>query len=163
MFKDLILIKPVLPEQTVITSRFNDRRLRASGWATHHATDFAPVGAFIGLPVNVYASCESHTERVIKADYEPLGFGNYVKTELEGLPVWLYYAHLASVAVKVGDILLPSTVIGVMGHTGFCYSTGHGNGTHLHHEGRGIGERDVRTPFDLGLYYKERLCSSAPL
>lgn len=42
------------------------------------------------------------------------------------------YMHLDSINVKVGDSVNKGTIIGTMGHTGYCVSSTGGNGTHLH-------------------------------
>lgn len=164
-FEGLVLNKPVNMRRCKITSRFWSIRKRKWGWGKHGGYDFAPdpecndiplatrlSGQYKDAKVRVYSSIY---EEVVKVDYERDGFGNYVKTQVCGFPIYLYYAHLAEIFVQKGQVLIPSQYLGLMGNSGFVYSTSGGDGTHLHHEGREIRYRDNIRPFDLAAYYKD--------
>ena len=70
------------------------------------------------------------------------GWGNYV--EVLGSDGWRrQYAHLESIGVKVGDSVMPGTVIGRVG------TTGASTGTHLHYGNRRrtmLGAWEYRDP-----------------
>lgn len=67
-------------------------------------------------------------------------YGNYVKID-HGSGFETLYAHLASVAVKIGQTVTKGAVIGEMGNTG------HSFGAHLHFEVRQNGNRIDPTPY----------------
>ena len=90
-----------------------------SRWGGFHAGDdlAAPVGTRIG-------SLSSGT--VIFAGQES-GYGNKVEVRhWDGTVSW--YAHMSSIAVKVGDTVRPGDKLGEVGNTG------HSTGPHLHLE-----------------------------
>lgn len=151
-FPGLKLNKPVNTSKCVVTARF--WTLTRRGWriAIHRAYDWAPRGIFIFRENRVYSSTY---EDVVAVGYEEGGFGNYVKTKVCEYPIYLYYAHLKNVFVQKGQMLIPSQYIGIMGNTGFTYSSHGGDGTHLHQEGREIRDRDKLVPLDLAFYYKD--------
>lgn len=64
------------------------------------------------------------------------GYGNIVLVDLGG-GLEALYAHLASVRVRVGDLVFAGELLGHAGCTGYC------SGTHLHFE-----LRDDGTAFD---------------
>lgn len=64
------------------------------------------------------------------------GYGNLVLVDV-GVPFEVLYAHLASMRVRVGELVAVGDLIGVAGCTGSC------TGTHLHLELRSSG-----TPID---------------
>jgi len=80
---------------------------------------------------------------VIRAKYDDTGYGNYVQVEnLDGFTT--IYAHLRSWAVKEGQTVSTSDIIGFLGHTGNCWGgPGNSNGTHLHFE-----LRHLKIPID---------------
>ena len=67
-------------------------------------------------------------------------YGNYVKLD-HGDGYATLYAHLASVAVKVGQTVKRGDALGVMGNSGNSY------GTHLHFEVRANNVRIDPTPY----------------
>jgi murein DD-endopeptidase MepM/ murein hydrolase activator NlpD len=60
------------------------------------------------------------------------GYGNLVLIDV-GRPFSTLYAHLASAAVRVGQLVAAGETIGIAGCTGWC------TGTHLHFELRRVG------------------------
>ena len=65
----------------------------------------------------------------------------------EGAPVWAFYAHLSSAAVRVGDRVAPAQVIGATGESGNARGMA-AEDQHLHfeirtepHPGRGLSGR----------------------
>lgn len=64
------------------------------------------------------------------------GFGNYVKVESQynGQSLTIYYAHMSSVSVEVGDVVKQFQQIGIQG------GSGNVTGPHLHFEARLDGD-----------------------
>jgi murein DD-endopeptidase MepM/ murein hydrolase activator NlpD len=60
------------------------------------------------------------------------GYGNIVLVDM-GSGIEALYAHLASVRVAAGDVVVPGELLGQAGCTGWC------TGTHLHFELRSHG------------------------
>jgi murein DD-endopeptidase MepM/ murein hydrolase activator NlpD len=60
------------------------------------------------------------------------GYGNIVLVDM-GFGIEALYAHLASVRVAAGDVVIPGELLGQAGCTGWC------TGTHLHFELRSHG------------------------
>ena len=163
-YEGLKLAKPVNMRKCVITSRYWSLRRRKWGVAIHRGYDFAPDQGYDNFSLNVSLTkqyCQARIrvyssthEKVVKVDYEPGGFGHYVKTLVYGFPLYLYYAHLTEPFVDKGQVLSPSQYIGLMGNSGFVYSNHGGDGCHLHHEGREVQSRDKTRSIDLAYYYK---------
>ena len=81
--------------------------------------------------------------RVVKAQYDEIGFGWHVRTHaiVNGEMFELTWAHLMEEPpVVAGDILTVNQVIGKSGNTGFKFSTSGGAGYHLHFQVRRIGQ-----------------------
>lgn len=76
-------------------------------------------------------------------------WGNYVCVEADGKR--MYYCHLASRAVKVGDIVKKGQRIGIMGNTGYSF------GAHLHFEVR-VNNKAINAADFLGILNKAGKC-----
>ena len=76
-------------------------------------------------------------------------WGNYVCVEADGKRI--YYCHLASRAVKVGDTVKKGQRIGIMGNTGYSF------GTHLHFEVR-VNNKAINAADFLGIPNKAGKC-----
>ena len=88
-------------------------------WATRHkGVDI------VAADRTVYGTCDG-TVRVVANDKS--GWGNYVSVG-DGQGRRHIFCHLKSIAVKPGDRVSRSTVIGVMG------DTGNATGVHLHYQ-----------------------------
>lgn len=80
---------------------------------------------------------------VVYVGWDPNGYGNYVKiritSEIKEKGMYLLFAHLSKVSVKVGDKLIVGDTIGTTGNTGYWFDTTYyngvyGKGEHLHVE-----------------------------
>lgn len=68
------------------------------------------------------------------------GFGLYVRIRIGNTPYRMYFGHLSSIVVRVGQYVNPGDLLGVEG------STGHSTGSHLHWEIRnGIDRGEHRS------------------
>ncbi len=107
-------------ENPRITSPFGSRRSYNGGPATsyHAGTDF---GGAEGTPI--YASASG----VVALAEELTVRGNAVIVD-HGLGVYSGYWHLSGIAVKVGQAVVPGSLLGYMGTTGLS------TGSHLHWE-----------------------------
>ena len=76
-------------------------------------------------------------------------WGNYVCVEADGKR--MYYCHLASRAVKVGDTVKKGQRIGIMGNTGYSF------GAHLHFEVR-VNNKAINAADFLGIPNKAGKC-----
>lgn len=56
------------------------------------------------------------------------GFGQYVRIQIGTTPYRMYFGHLSSISVRVGQEVKPGDLLGVEG------STGHSTGSHVHWE-----------------------------
>jgi len=149
-FKNLTILKPVSGAKCVITSRYWDFRVK---WGKFHsAYDFAPIYKYKAERMKVFAGIPG---RVVQVYHEIDGFGLYVKIKHLTEPIYAYKAHLQDTFVTEGDVVIPEQCIGVMGHSGNCYSTHGGDATHLHDEYREIDKRGRLKSFDAASYYKD--------
>lgn len=71
--------------------------------------------------------------RVVKAEYEPYGYGNHVVID-HGFGYSSLYGHMQSMNVRVGDVVKKGQTIGRIG------STGTSTAPHLHYEVRRSGD-----------------------
>jgi murein DD-endopeptidase MepM/ murein hydrolase activator NlpD len=102
------------------------------GAARHAGIDLA---APLGTPI--YATADGI---VTEAGYNNGGYGNLIKVD-HGRGIETRYAHLSSMAVRVGQRITRGQVIGRMG------STGRSTGSHLHYEVRIDGRAVNPIPF----------------
>lgn len=102
------------------------------GAARHAGIDLA---APLGTPI--YATADG---TVTEAGYNNGGYGNLIKVD-HGRGIETRYAHLSSMAVRVGQRVTRGQVIGRMG------STGRSTGSHLHYEVRIDGRAVNPIPF----------------
>jgi murein DD-endopeptidase MepM/ murein hydrolase activator NlpD len=102
------------------------------GAAKHAGIDLA---APIGTPI--YATADG---LITEAGYNNGGYGNLIKVD-HGRGIETRYAHLSSMAVRVGQRITRGQVIGRMG------STGRSTGSHLHYEVRIDGRAVNPIPF----------------
>ncbi len=111
-----------LAEPYVLTNHFGQlETYYASG--AHTGEDFAPSEGNSG---KVFAATNG---KIITVGWDPDGFGNYVVEEISnGHTLW--YAHLSSTSVRVGDTVRTGQQLGIAGETGHAY------GVHLHYEER---------------------------
>ena len=72
--------------------------------------------------------------------------GNYVKIKTSDGKYILYYQHLASVSVKVGDTISIGDELGIEGNTGRVWSANGGTGIHLHFEVRDANTNEAINP-----------------
>ncbi len=107
-----------------LTSRFGNRRHPVSGRRAFHAG--VDLAASYGTPVRATSA-----GKVVIAGRQG-GYGILVRLD-HGGAVESRYAHLSSVAVRVGDTVTQNQVIGYVG------STGRSTGPHLHYETRSGG------------------------
>lgn len=103
-----------------MTQKWNDPRYRASyakfGLMGHNGQDWGvPEGTRIVAP---------HGGKIIEAQFDAGGYGNYVK--IEDAYQGSVLAHLSKISVKVGDVLIEGNEIGISGNTG------NSTGAHLH-------------------------------
>lgn len=63
------------------------------------------------------------------------GFGRYVRIRIGKTNYHMYFGHLSSISVRVGQVVSPGTLLGVEG------STGHSTGSHCHWEIRNGTEK----------------------
>lgn len=109
-----------------INSKFGLRRLGGEpGARMHKGVDIAaPKGT------SIFASAEG---RVVRAGYDPAGFGRFVEVRHpNGLTT--LYAHMSRVDVSTGQEVAGGERVGLVGSTGFS------TGPHLHFEVRRNGE-----------------------
>jgi len=109
-----------VPNYSYISSGF--------GWRTlygkpnyHTGIDIAGSGIY-GKPIKA-----SDAGRVARVVYGTTGYGYYVMLD-HGANNWTVYAHMSSIAVKVGQYVVKGETIGYVG------STGNSTGPHLHFE-----------------------------
>ncbi len=118
------LARPLAGEQ-IITSSFGGRSdpfLHSA--AMHTGIDFK---AGYGVPAHATSG-----GKVVSAGQQG-GYGNMVEVD-HGFGLTTRYAHLASIAVDVGDSVMKGETVGLVG------STGRSTGPHLHYETRIDGE-----------------------
>jgi len=112
------------PWGTITTIPGNSTRAEKS----HPGID---IGNKRGTPIPSFASGKV-TEVVTGKKNDPVNgaYGNYViVTDKDGNKH--RYSHLTNSLVKIGDEVNRGQVVGGMGNSGFAYSTGGGDGTHL--------------------------------
>jgi len=129
--KKLTNISPFDVEAT-ITSGIGHRDVPIAGASSEHkGLDSVPTVSS-GAPVrisNTMPGVVVRAETQYNKDGKVAGFGNWVEVAcIDGTR--RRYAHLASMNVKVGDVLDQGQKIGIMGNTGT------GTGAHLHYEWR---------------------------
>lgn len=92
---------------------------KKGNWACGHHTGIDLVG-----DEKIYSSCDG---KVVRTGYDK-SYGNFivVKNSLDGKYHW--FCHLSKIKVNVGQTVLRTNVIGIMG------STGNSTGKHLHFE-----------------------------
>ncbi|MCW5695427.1 MAG: peptidoglycan DD-metalloendopeptidase family protein [Bauldia sp.] len=128
--RDLPLAQPLANLQ--ITSNFGRRRDPFLGQvATHTGVDF---GAVTGTIIRATAP-----GRVVSAGTNG-GYGRMVEID-HGNGLTTRYAHMSSIAVRVGDVIETGTMVGRAG------STGRSTGPHLHYEIRRNGQAIDPLPF----------------
>ncbi len=103
-----------------------------SGAAMHPGIDLAGPA---GTPIQATAD-----GTVVRAGWNSGGYGNLVEVD-HGRGITTRYAHLSSMAVKAGDHITRSQLVGRMG------STGRSTGSHLHYEVRIDGRAVNPIPF----------------
>lgn len=103
-----------------ITQNFDDPRFRSSylkfGILGHNGIDYGlPTGTLLVAP---------HSGKVLEAQNDPTGYGNYVKLEndVEGSVL----GHMQSFSVRIGDQVAEGQQIGISDNTG------NSTGPHLH-------------------------------
>lgn len=114
------------PCEGAITSRFQKNRLDPVGGKIrrdHVGTDFAKTGT---VPIRAVANGKVILARSAETD----GFGKvvFIEHNLKEGKFATVYAHLSSVAVRVGQVVSQGANIGAMGNTG------NSTGQHLHFE-----------------------------
>lgn len=114
-----------------ITSRFGDRPDPFEKNTRFHR------GLDIAGPTN--SKVKATADGVVTYAGERRGYGNYVKIRHEN-SITTEYAHLKSIAVKVGDAVKRGDLLGLQGNTG------RSTGTHLHYEIR--VDNEVKDPRD---------------
>lgn len=107
-------------EQEVVTQVFGAThpRYTALRLAGHNGVDFA-------LPLGTEVLSVEDAE-CWEVEYDPAGFGYYVKTRTEAGAEWLY-AHL-----QMWELPRPGTWLPAGAHIGWSGSTGMSTGPHLH-------------------------------
>ena len=120
---DISLIWPIAKSQFWLSAFFGPRKLRNGAWDFHRGIDMA---AMRGTPVKAAAQ-----GMVIEAKYAA-GYGNNVVIQ-HTHKYKTRYAHLDSIAVKVGQRVAQADVIGYVGATGRIRKMG-SDGSHLHFE-----------------------------
>ena len=111
-----------VPGYSWISSYFGYRTLYGVvGW--HNGVDIAGAGIY-GARIQA-----ADTGRVATVVYGSTGYGYYALVD-HGANNWTLYAHMSSIAVKVGDYVYQGDTIGYVG------STGNSTGPHLHFEVR---------------------------
>ena len=122
---------------------FGDVRVNRDGSTrAHQGWDFA---APIGTP------CRAIGAGVVSVVVDSGDYGLQIlirqDDQHEGAPVWAFYAHLSSAAVRVGDRVAPAQVIGATGESGNARGMA-AEDQHLHfeirtepHPGRGLAGR----------------------
>jgi len=121
LIEDIPTLWPLKGVHGHITNNFGMAINPFSGkWYLHRGLDIA-VG-YSGSPIVSTAS-----GKVIKVEYDPKGFGNYILIRHKyGFST--QYAHLQSINVKKGQEVQRGQVVGLLGNTGLS------TGPHLHYE-----------------------------
>ena len=114
-----------------VTSRFGDRPDPFEKNTRFHR------GLDIAGPLN--SKVKATASGIITYAGEKRGYGNYVKIRHNN-SITTEYAHLKSIAVKVGDTVKRGDLLGLQGNTG------RSTGTHLHYEIR--VDNEVKDPHD---------------
>ena len=158
-FKDLVILKPVDESRCVITSRYWDWRWthwhRAYDWAPYQMKGELDSDFYTRrLHEKVHAGIPGKVEQIY---HEVDGFGLYVKIRHLEYPIYGYKAHLSEALVEEGQIVEATTPVGIMEHTGRCYSRHNGDGLHTHDEYREILSWGRLRPFNAADYYKSML------
>jgi murein DD-endopeptidase MepM/ murein hydrolase activator NlpD len=83
-----------------------------SGW--HEGQDY-------GVPANTAINSPFYG-KIKNVGYDPAGYGSYVDVQFGDQGMYLRFAHLQTITVKVGDTVQPGEGVGISGSTG--YSTG---------------------------------------
>jgi murein DD-endopeptidase MepM/ murein hydrolase activator NlpD len=120
---DISLVWPIAKSQFWLSAFFGPRKMRSGAWDFHRGIDMA---ALRGTPVKAAAQ-----GIVIEAKYAS-GYGNTIVIQ-HTHKYKTRYAHLDSMAVKVGQRVIQSDVIGYVGATGRIRKMGT-DGSHLHFE-----------------------------
>ncbi len=120
---DILLVWPIAKSQFWLSAFFGPRKMRNGAWDFHRGIDMA---ALRGTPVKAAADGV-----VIEAKYAS-GYGNTIVIQHTN-KYKTRYAHLDSMAVKIGQRVTQSDVIGYVGATGRIRKMG-SDGSHLHFE-----------------------------
>lgn len=120
---DISLVWPIAKSQFWLSAFFGPRKMRNGAWDFHRGIDMA---ALRGTPVKAAAQ-----GIVIEAKYAS-GYGNTIVIQ-HTHKYKTRYAHLDSMAVKVGQRVIQSDVVGYVGATGRIRKMG-ADGSHLHFE-----------------------------
>lgn len=115
-----------------LTSKFGKRNL-GNGIETHNGIDFVSYYSkkVIAVDEGIVTSTITNSYNMDKSNVR----GNLVKVK-NSKGYTLYYQHLESVSVNVGDTIKIGDVLGIEGNTGRVWSANGGTGIHLHFEVR---------------------------
>jgi murein DD-endopeptidase MepM/ murein hydrolase activator NlpD len=128
--KDMNFAWPINRPQFWLSSFFGPRKLPNGTWRFHHGIDMASLS---GTPVKAAAP-----GKVIEARFTS-GYGNTVVV-MHNTKYKTRYAHLRSIAVKVGQQVGRGTLIGQVGDTGLVRKSGK-DASHLHFEVYAFGKQ----------------------
>lgn len=110
--------------QNVPRGRPVDGPISQGAHSGHMAFDYSVV---VGTPIQ--STLDGQVKTV---GYDPDGYGNYVV--IENGPYQVYFAHLSSTPLQVGDRIRAGQILGLSGNTG------NSTGPHLHYEIRRNGQ-----------------------
>lgn len=127
MLQGVILMSKLYEGEYKITSYFGPRELANGDKRPHKGWDCVGLGS-----KNIVAPTNGKivsSQIILNKSNPTWEWGNYVKMDdLNGY--WLFFCHLATRSVKVGQTVEKGQIIGVEGQTGYSF------GSHLHFEVR---------------------------
>lgn len=124
-----------------LTSPFGKRNL-GNGIEMHNGIDLVSYGSKEVIAVESGTVVQTVTDSYNMDLVHPRG--NLVKIKNDTTGYTIYYQHLKSVAVNVGDKINKGDILGIEGNTGRVWSANGGTGIHLHFEIRDKNNKAVQ-------------------
>lgn len=124
-----------------LTSPFGERNL-GNGIEMHNGIDLVSYGSKEVIAVESGTVVQTVTDSYNMDLVHPRG--NLVKVKNDTTGYTIYYQHLKSVAVNVGDKINKGDILGIEGNTGRVWSANGGTGIHLHFEIRDKNNKAIQ-------------------